>query len=37
MRKGYLVDSGYMGYVPDSHEFLLFASESDYDEFMMDI
>ena len=31
MRKGYLVDSGY------SHEYLLFASESDYDEFMMDI
>ena len=34
MRKGYLVDSGYMGYVPDSHEYLLFASESDYDEYL---
>lgn len=32
MMKGYVVESGYMGYVEG--KYLLFASESDYREYM---
>ena len=27
---GYLIDSGYVGYVPDMAQFILFATEGDY-------
>ena len=33
--KGYLVNSGYMGYVEGGY--MLFASESDYQEYMEEI
>lgn len=31
--KGYPVDSGYMGYIPDEKEYSLFSSEKDYEEY----
>lgn len=32
--KGYYVPSGYMGYVPNINKYMLFASESDYIEYI---
>ena len=32
--KGYLIQSGYMGYVPSLGKYILFASETDYDEYI---
>lgn len=32
--KGYVVESGYMGYV--NGEYMLFANETDYREYMME-
>lgn len=36
MVKGYFVQSGYMGWVPLYQTYMLFASESDYYEFLSD-
>lgn len=32
--KGYYVPNGYMGYVPSENCYMLFASESDYIEYI---
>ena len=32
--KGYVVPSGYMGWIPESGSYMLFASETDYIEFI---
>lgn len=32
--KGYFTSSGYMGYVPSIDKYMLFASESDYIEYI---
>ena len=32
--KGYLTQSGFMGYIPSYNKYILFASESDYIEFL---
>ena len=32
--KGYYTNYGYMGYVPEEKEYMLFASESDYSEYI---
>lgn len=34
--KGYYVSVGYMGWIPESGSYQLFASESDYIEWIMD-
>lgn len=34
MIKGYFTSSGYMGYVPSINNYMLFASESDYIEYI---
>ena len=31
--KGYVVASGYMGYLPSVNKYLLFATEEEYEEF----
>lgn len=32
--KGYVVPEGYMGYIPSSGIYMLFASESDYEDYI---
>lgn len=32
--KGYYTNTGYMGYVPSENRYILFASESDYIEYI---
>ena len=32
--KGYYVSDGYMGYIPSEKRYMLFASESDYIEYI---
>ena len=34
--KGYVVGSGYMGYVPNDGTYLLFCTEGEYEEYMGD-
>lgn len=34
--KGYITQAGYMGYVPSLGRYLLFASETDYKEYIND-
>lgn len=34
MDKGYFVDSGYMGWVPWLGRYILFASQSDHEEYI---
>lgn len=34
--KGYITQAGYMGYVPSLSKYLLFASETDYKEYIND-
>lgn len=34
MNKGYVVHSGYMGYIPSEGRYMLFATEMDYAEYM---
>lgn len=34
--KGYTITSGYMGYVPWLRRYMLFSTESEYREFLMD-
>ena len=34
MKKGYVVQSGYMGWVEELGRYVLFASEADYDEYL---
>ena len=36
-KKGYVVQSGYMGYVEDEGRYMLFSSESDYEEYLVDL
>lgn len=31
--KGYSIDSGYMGYLPDQRDYMLFSCERDYKEY----
>ena len=37
MGKGYVVQSGYMGYVKDEGRYILFASEVDYQDYLIDL
>lgn len=34
--KGYITQDGYMGYVPSLGRYLLFASETDYKEYIQE-
>lgn len=35
--KGYYVSNGYMGWIPWKREYMLFASEEDYKDYLIDI
>lgn len=37
MSKGYVVQSGYMGYVEDEGRYILFATEDDYQDYLVDL
>jgi hypothetical protein len=35
--KGYPIDTGYMGYIPSQNRYILFATESEYIEYIMEM
>ena len=37
MERGYYTFSGYMGYIPQTQEYQLFATESDYRDFVASV